>query len=167
MNQNTTPGKAARAWAKAHGFTGILTVISHTRKGRGGWGQATRRNTFFARDGKVRQRREVRANSSFNGVCEVCGQVYFETVLTWAHGPDLRAGQSVPDDELWNMYKGEKAIYHDRAKVRACPSCIETHGLETGWINTVISYEKPLVWAGNHSLHQEHETPNKVLDIRD
>jgi hypothetical protein len=169
MNQNPTPGKAARKWAKQYpGFTGILEVLSHTRKGRGGWkGLATRTNVFFVRDGKVRQRRDGRGHVGFNGVCEVCGQVYLDTVLAWAHGSDPRAGQPVPDAELWNMYKGEEAVYHDRATVRACPACVEVHGLEVRWMDRIASYEKPLVWVGDHPLRQQHDTPKETLDIRD
>jgi len=165
-----TPGQAAKKWAKEHPeFTGILLVISHTRKGRGGWGQTTRTNKFFVRDGKSAQRRDAPGRQGFNGVCWACGQIYLKTVLRWAVGPDPQAGEPVPDDELWQSYKGESFVYHEYAQLRACPKCVEEHNLTITFLGLGPVWACP-TWARIHPLADgmpvDTNVPHEMLDLR-
>jgi hypothetical protein len=130
-SQRPTPAQVAREWAKRHAdFTGEILVDSATRKGKGGWGRAGRTNRFFALAGRVAADRENRrvTPTVWNGLCQVCGRIYIEQVLTraWASDPEAGREAAIPASRCWEGW--EHVVVAD-AYVTACPDCIKAHGL--------------------------------------
>jgi len=132
MSENTiTPAAAARAWAREHPeYSGYLAVSSWTRKGKGGRLGLTRRTNFFmVRDGQAGASRRQPGTDRHTGYCEVCGLLYLEPVVTWCHAPDPQAGEPVPSDEIWSLWRdaGGRFVYADQATLQACQCCIAEH----------------------------------------
>lgn len=101
----TTPGQAAKYWAREHPEAeGILTVKATTPAGRGGWKLKTKRTRFYIQDGRARGMGRRKNPEDYddswdrylqNGRCYHCGRLFLEHVLRTRYVLNPNAGQPV------------------------------------------------------------------------
>ena len=163
-----TPAQVARAWAKRNGeFVGEVIVSSTTSKGKGGWGRAGRTSRFFVATGRVAADRENRRVQprAWNGLCNVCGTLYLDQVLTWAWAADPRAGQpaDIPEGKHIDLkhWPGWQKVIAADAYVAACPRCIEDHRLRLESANTRLFDQG----AKTHFIKRLHPELARFRDI--
>lgn len=130
--------RIAARWAAEHpDATAELAVITDGRTGR-----SSNLHVWLADKGRIARFESWSVFNTSNGICQVCGQMFLETVLRlgWAADPD--AGALLPAELAW--MDGRRLRAAD-AFVRACPACVERHGL------TVDSAHRAQVdgWIGN------------------
>ena len=147
MKRQFTLGEAASQWAKQHPDACSRIVVRRlVRKGQDGWNCTAKYTVFFVRDGQAARAHTGHDDLTFNGICQVCGTVYLETVLRVAFAPDQEAGR--PVEKYSPLFEADHVprVVGKYGWLSACPGCVRKHTLRTrdyegGWTKGGQVYE--------------------------